>query len=571
MRRRTLLCALVVCAGGACQGPSGTQAWSRNSSGGSRHARPPRSGETAADADGDGIPAEDDCDDHDAGVHYDAPERCRDGVDNDCDGIVDEPCSIVAADGILTGSSDQDSVDAVDVDAQSCPRWRNDEDGDGHAELEGLTYWSTAYYGDVGRTKGVLRVVPSGRLVGANERWNSAATTILTESDSVEATGTAVPAGDIDADGFGDFIAQTEVSDDEFYWSDEAGWFVHRPYAFASGSRALGQAANTEDVATAYSENSAAQVVLSSTNDLSGDGIPDLVSTGGSADDVLLSLVDGVAIASGASMEEAELASIQSSTGGSGIPSFIGLNDIDGDGVNEVWLRNLSADGLSQTWSTISASVLRDGGAISEADARPMMRLGTGVDVLPPTASGPMPYLYAEARAKWTSDLDGDGYLDVVLVDRNEGPVALSASSDATRSAGRAFAIAGAQFSEFAAVDESAAVATFTTAGDLSHICAGAAGADIDHDGAADVILLNVAPVGSDDGARNGFEFWCGKDIANGGNYTTRDACETVISEAQDVEPLSADVSMASDGSFDLVLTTLSAGGIAVNYVFIGW
>ncbi len=50
-------------------------------------ATPPDPG--AADADGDGTPARDDCDDLDPDVHPGAPEDC-DGVDDDCDGAVDE-------------------------------------------------------------------------------------------------------------------------------------------------------------------------------------------------------------------------------------------------------------------------------------------------------------------------------------------------------------------------------------------------------------------------------------------------------------------------------------------------
>ena len=64
------------------------------------------------DADADGWPACEDCDDADGAVHPDAPEDCN-GVDDNCDGVVDEGCG----DGDDTGgSSDSGSSDDDDDD-----------------------------------------------------------------------------------------------------------------------------------------------------------------------------------------------------------------------------------------------------------------------------------------------------------------------------------------------------------------------------------------------------------------------------------------------------------------------
>lgn len=68
----------------------------------------------ATDADGDGYPAADDCDDADPSAHPNATEYC-DGVDNDCDGVID-------GDG-----------------AQGAPTWFADADGDGSGDARAGT------------------------------------------------------------------------------------------------------------------------------------------------------------------------------------------------------------------------------------------------------------------------------------------------------------------------------------------------------------------------------------------------------------------------------------------------
>lgn len=50
------------------------------------HFGPPDGG---IDTDGDGWPDDQDCDPFDPNIYPGAPEICGDGVDNDCDGIVD--------------------------------------------------------------------------------------------------------------------------------------------------------------------------------------------------------------------------------------------------------------------------------------------------------------------------------------------------------------------------------------------------------------------------------------------------------------------------------------------------
>jgi hypothetical protein len=83
----------------------------------------------ASDADGDGwascpsVPARHDCDEAAAGVHPQAPERC-DGVDEDCDGQIDE--------GDVCGEADSDSDSDTGGDSDS----DSDTDGDSDSDAD---------------------------------------------------------------------------------------------------------------------------------------------------------------------------------------------------------------------------------------------------------------------------------------------------------------------------------------------------------------------------------------------------------------------------------------------------
>ena len=67
------------------------------------------------DQDGDGVCAADDCDDSNDRLGISEPERCGDGVDNNCDGSVDEGCETCEdsdGDGYCLGELDCDDRDA---------------------------------------------------------------------------------------------------------------------------------------------------------------------------------------------------------------------------------------------------------------------------------------------------------------------------------------------------------------------------------------------------------------------------------------------------------------------------
>jgi len=89
--------------------------------------------ELATDADGDGYAEEDDCDDNNASVHPDQPELC-DGVDDNCNGMIDEGFSDTDADGVAD-CTDVEECDGLDNNGDGfIDEGFADGDGDGSAD-----------------------------------------------------------------------------------------------------------------------------------------------------------------------------------------------------------------------------------------------------------------------------------------------------------------------------------------------------------------------------------------------------------------------------------------------------
>ena len=83
------------------------------SSGGSKDDSPTQGNTALPDDDGDGVPAGSDCNDTDPTISPDATEVC-DGIDNNCDGLIDD--------------------DDPNVDLTTAPAFYPDADGDGFGD-----------------------------------------------------------------------------------------------------------------------------------------------------------------------------------------------------------------------------------------------------------------------------------------------------------------------------------------------------------------------------------------------------------------------------------------------------
>ncbi len=133
-----------------------------------------------ADADGDGFAACEDCDDSDAGANPDATEVC-DGVDNDCDGLVDDD----------------------DPDVDGAPTWYVDADDDGYGGPRISTTACTQPSGFVDN-HGDCDDGDDSAFPGGTEVCDGADNDCDGTVDEADATGAPTWYTDADGDGYGD-------------------------------------------------------------------------------------------------------------------------------------------------------------------------------------------------------------------------------------------------------------------------------------------------------------------------------------------------------------------------------
>jgi hypothetical protein len=215
-------------------------------------------GLAGVDADGDGVPDGDDCDDGDAGVYPGADELC-DGVDNDCDGEVDEGVSSTwYADADADGFGDAadpgeagcDQPDGRVANADDCddndptvfpdaPERCDgiDNDCDGLLDDDVVSTWYADAdgdgFGDPGAATDDCDPGP-GYAAEAGDCDDAAATTfpgadelcdeVDNDCDSEVDEGlTSTFYADVDADGWGDLTATVEACELPAGYAEQAG------------------------------------------------------------------------------------------------------------------------------------------------------------------------------------------------------------------------------------------------------------------------------------------------------------------------------------------------------------
>jgi len=100
-------------------------------------------GSAVTDADGDGFDDTVDCDDDDAAIYPSAPENCSDGVDNDCDGDIDELDTACQGGGGAGGSGGADGSGGEGGVVVGCPSNAPISGADCAPEGQQCTYGNT--------------------------------------------------------------------------------------------------------------------------------------------------------------------------------------------------------------------------------------------------------------------------------------------------------------------------------------------------------------------------------------------------------------------------------------------
>jgi len=451
-----------------------------------------------------------DCDDDDPTVSPDAFDGCGNGLDDNCDGRVDETCPVSASaaaariDGTTSGALSGAALSAG-----------GDWDGDGRDDLViGARRHEVA-----DGTEGAAFVL-LGPATAATD-LSQADLTLEGEATGDEAGVQVALVEDLDGDGFDDLLVSSRASD-RGALDGGAVYLVHGP---GTGALDLGDA---DAILLGTSERAyLGELTVGRVGDLNGDGAPDLAAGAWGADAGSLDMGQ-VAVFFGPvtglrDSDDADLTvtgdALFDQAGGAG--TYPG--DLDGDGIDDLIVAVPGGD-LVVAFLGAQAAGAR---AVSDADLR--------LTGLPSDGFG------ASLAA---ADLDGDGSVEVV--------VGAPFHDDGARSTGALFGFSGP-----VRTNRLYSSADFTISGgdeqaQLGRSPGGLATGDTDGDGIAELLVGSIF----DDGGGNragAATLWFGPLT---GTRSLADAWRTVQGEAPD-DALGTAVTIGDldgDGLGDLLL-----------------
>ncbi len=350
-------------------------------------------GDPTVDADNDGYPASEDCDDEDPDVNPGAEEICGNGVDDDCDGTAND-CGLSGlvplseADVAITGAAESDwagrSFDLA-----------GDHDGDGSLDLVVGGRHHTSDDGEVGAV-----FVMSGPFE-ADGSMADATATWLGSSDMGEAGDSVANGCDLSGDGAADIIVGARSHDAV----GEAAGAVYLIFDPGSGEQILDDAAVTIFPTDAQHRLGDAVGCAGDPND---DGVADLVVAAPGAQNSDED-VSGMAYLFEGPIAEGELTTADADATFRGVAhgDYLGRwvdggHDLDGDGLTDLVLTAFKAGVAGVDAGEVYGVLAPFDGEIDLMEADWVI-------------SGERPGDWLGTRAEVAGDIDGDGTPDLLI------------------------------------------------------------------------------------------------------------------------------------------------------------
>jgi len=403
-----------------------------------------------------------DCDDTDEHVYVGAPEDCDDGVVNDCDASAADAlwsCGLGPTEGLgdaevkLLGVAGNDQAGFTVAGAGAVG-------GDGLPDLLVGAHYHDSPANDAGAA--YLLTTPT-----AGDRSLSTASAKLTGDAALDYAGEAIcAAGDVDGDGFGDFLMGA-WGDDRAANGAGVAWLVYGPVAAGT------QAVSSVGVGlTGELAGDTAGYAVAGAGDVNGDGLPDLL-VGATGEDTGGSLSGAAYLVLGAPTAGSLSGAAQKFTGvdagGRAGKALAGAGDLDGDGLADLAVGGPNVDGTDFD-SGVVYLLLGAGLPLDGTD----LPLSSADVVLSGIAAGDL----AGTSVAGVGDTDGDGLDDLLVGAPGESTIGVDG--------GAAYLLLGLP----ASGDLTGAAATLATASAGAHAgCSVASAGDVDGDGAPDLLV----------------------------------------------------------------------------------